>query len=103
MVKYPITKEKRYLIPGKEMRIMLTLHIASYQREERNQKDNKGKQDQSLDVVEAFLKENTVQLVDPLDIKKCSEVNAVRRDELLTELDTKIKVSNATVFVEIEE
>lgn len=38
MIKYPITKEKRYLIPGKEMRIMLTLHIASYQREERNLK-----------------------------------------------------------------
>ena len=62
-------------------------------------KDNKGKQDQFLDVVEAFLKENT----DPLHIKKCSEANAARRDELLTELDTKIKVSNATVFVEIEE
>ena len=55
------------------------------------------------DVVEAFLKENTVELVDPLHIKKCSEANAARRDELLTELDTKIKVSNATVFVEIEE
>ena len=66
-------------------------------------KDNKGKQDQFLDVVEAFLKENTVELVDPLHIKKCSEANAARRDELLTELDTKIKVSNATVFVEIEE
>ena len=50
-----------------------------------------------------FLKENTVELVDPLHIKKCSEANAARRDELLTELDTKIKVSNATVFVEIEE
>lgn len=45
----------------------------------------------------------TEQLVDPLHIKKCSEANAARRDELLTELDTKIKVSNATVFVEIEE
>ena len=45
----------------------------------------------------------TVELVDPLHIKKCSEANAARRDELLTELDTKIKVSNATVFVEIEE
>ena len=66
-------------------------------------KDNKGKQDQFLDVAEAFLKENTVELVDPLHIKKCSEANAARRDELLTELDTKIKVSNATVFVEIEE
>ena len=66
-------------------------------------KDNKGKQDQFLDVVETFLKENTVELVDPLHIKKCSEANAARRNELLTELDTKIKVSNATVFVEIEE
>ena len=66
-------------------------------------KDNKGKQDQFLDVAEAFLKENTVELVDPLHIKKCSEANAARRDELLTELDSKIKVSNATVFVEIEE
>ena len=38
MIKYYIAKEKRYLIPGKEMRTMFTAHIASYQKEERNQK-----------------------------------------------------------------
>ena len=38
VIKYYIAKEKRYLIPGKEMRTMFTAHIASCQKEERNLK-----------------------------------------------------------------
>ena len=45
--------------------------------------------------------ENTTELVDPLDVKKKLESLKEKSDTLLTELDTQIKVSNATTFVEI--
>jgi hypothetical protein len=47
------------------------------------------------------VKENTTELVDPLDVKKKIEALQERRNSLLTELDTQIKVSNATTFIEI--
>ena len=47
------------------------------------------------------MKENTTELVDPLDAKKKIEALQERRNALLTELDTQIKVSNATTFIEI--
>ena len=47
------------------------------------------------------MKENTTELVDPLDVKKKMEALEEKRNTLLTELDTQIKVSNATTFVEI--
>jgi hypothetical protein len=47
------------------------------------------------------VKENTSELVDPLDVrKKVTEIQE-RRQKLLSELDTQIKVSNATTFIEI--
>ena len=64
-------------------------------------KDSKVRDDKPLGVVEAYVKENTTELVDPLDIKKKLESLKEKRDTLLTELDTQIKVSNATTFVEI--
>ena len=65
-------------------------------------KDNKNnKDDKPLAVVEAYVKENTFELVDPLDIKKKMEALEEKRATLLTELDTQIKVSNATTFIEI--
>ena len=53
-------------------------------------------------VVDAYVKENTTELVDPLDVKKKVELLEEKRNILLTELDTQIKVSNATTFIEIE-
>ena len=55
-----------------------------------------------LGVVDAYVKENTTELVDPLDVKKKVELLEEKRNILLTELDTQIKVSNANTFIEIE-
>ena len=57
--------------------------------------------DKPLAVVDTYVKENTTELVDPLDVKKKIEALQERRNSLLTELDTQIKVSNATTFIEI--
>ena len=65
------------------------------------EKDSKGKGDNSLDAVNDFLKENTMELVDPLDIKTLIDENEAKRNALLSELDTRLKVSNATTFIEI--
>ena len=50
---------------------------------------------------DTYVKENTTELVDPLDVKKKIELLEEKRNILLTELDTQIKVSNATTFIEI--
>lgn len=65
-------------------------------------KDSKVKDDKPLEVVETYVKENTTELVDPLDVKKMLTDLEEKRMCLLTELDTQIKVSNATTFIEIE-
>lgn len=64
-------------------------------------KDSKVKDDKPLDVVEAYVKENTTEMVDPLNIKEKIEELKDKRESLLSELDTQIKVSNATTFIEI--
>lgn len=64
-------------------------------------RDSKIKDDKPLGVVDAYVKENTTELVDPLDVKKKLELLEEKRNILLTELDTQIKVSNATTFIEI--
>ena len=64
-------------------------------------KDSKTKDEKPLGVVEAYIKENTTELVDPLDVKKKLEALEEKRNTLLTELDTQIKVSNATTFIEV--
>lgn len=64
-------------------------------------RDAKTKDDKPLGVVDAYVKENTTELVDPLDVKKKLEQLEEKRNTLLTELDTQIKVSNATTFIEI--
>lgn len=56
-------------------------------------KDSKIKDEKSLGVVEAYVKENTTELVDPLEVKKKMEALEEKRNTLLTELDTQIKVS----------
>ncbi len=64
-------------------------------------KDTKVKDEKPLEVVEAYVRENTMGLVNPLDIQKKVAGIKEKRDTLLTELDTQIKVSNATTFIEI--
>ena len=63
-------------------------------------KDNRVRDDKPLDVVDAYVRENTTELVDPLDARKISEAMKEKRTTLLSELDTQIKVSNATTFIE---
>ena len=65
-------------------------------------KDSKTKDEKPLGVVEAYVKENTTELVDPLNVKKKLEALEEKRNTLLTELDTQIKVSNATTLIEVE-
>lgn len=64
-------------------------------------KDSKTKEDKPLDVVDTYVKENTTELADPLDIKKKVEKLEERTNRLLAELETQIKVSNATTVIEI--
>ena len=65
-------------------------------------KETKTKDDEPLEVVEVYVKENTTEIVDPLNVKtKISELKE-KRNTLLSELDTQIKVSNATTLIEIQ-
>ncbi len=64
-------------------------------------RESKAKDDKPLEVVETYIKENTMELADPLDIVKKMEILTERRDKLLNELETQIKVSNATTFITI--
>ena len=64
-------------------------------------KDSKTRPDaNSLDVVNAYIAANKVELVDPLDIRAKKQELSDRVDSLLSELDTQIKVSNATTMIE---
>ena len=64
-------------------------------------RDAKTKDEKPLGVVEAYVKENTTELVDPLKVEKKIEDLEEKRNTLLRELDTQIKVSNATTFIEV--
>lgn len=64
-------------------------------------KDSKVKDEKPLEVVDAYVRENTTELIDPLDVQKKLEKLKEKRDTLLSELDTQIKVSNATTFIEV--
>lgn len=63
-------------------------------------RENKTKGNKPLEVVDAYVRENTTELVNPLDVPKKITILQEKRNTLLKELDTKIKVSNATTFVE---
>jgi len=64
-------------------------------------KETKVKDEKPLEVVEAYVRENTTELVDPIGVQKKIEKLEEKRTVLLAELDTQIKVSNATTFIEI--
>ena len=63
-------------------------------------KDSKVKDDKPLEVVDAYIRENTTELVDPLDAEKKTQEIWEKIDHLLAELDTQIKVANATTMIE---
>lgn len=64
-------------------------------------KESKVKEDNSLlEAVEVYVKENSFEFVDPLDLQKKITSLVESRDSLLRELDTAIKVSNATTMIE---
>jgi hypothetical protein len=64
-------------------------------------RESKTKEDKPLEVVDSYIRENTMEMADPLDIIKKMEYLTERKDKLLNELETQIKVSNATTFIEI--
>ena len=62
-------------------------------------RETKVKNDKPLEVVETYIKENSMELADPLNIVSKMEQLQERKDKLLSELETQIKVSNATTFI----
>ena len=64
-------------------------------------KDGKYKDDKPLSVVDAYISENTVELIDPLNVLDEIESLKDKHTTLLSQLETKIKISNATTFIEI--
>ena len=62
-------------------------------------KETKVKNDKPLEIVETYVKENSMELADPLNIVSKMEQLQERKDKLLSELETQIKVSNATTFI----
>ena len=63
-------------------------------------KDSKVKDVKPLEVVDAYIRENTTEVIDPLEGQKKALELKDKVDTLLTELDTQIKVSNATTMIE---
>ena len=63
-------------------------------------KDAKVKNDKPLEVVDAYIKENMAELVDPLNAREKRAELQDNLDTLLKEIDTQIKVSNATTVIE---
>ena len=64
-------------------------------------RESKAKEDKPLEVVEVYIKENTMEMADPLNIVKKMEELQERKDVLLRELETMIKVSNATTYISV--
>ena len=62
-------------------------------------RDAKTKDDAPLEVVTAFIQANTTEVIDPLGVEKKVQEMQERLDTLSSELDTKIKVSNATTMI----
>ena len=66
------------------------------------QEGSSGTYDQQvrLNGVDAYIRENTTEVIDPLESQKKMQELKEKIDTLLTELDTQIKVSNATTTIE---
>lgn len=50
-------------------------------------------------MVEAFINQNKIVLMDPLNIKDLMEELSEKRQKQLSELDSAIKISNATTYI----
>lgn len=62
-------------------------------------RETKQRDDKPLEVVETYVKENKMEFADPLDIVDKMNKLQEKRDRLIQELETQIKVSNATTFI----
>lgn len=65
-------------------------------------KDVRVKDDRPLAVVDAYIRDNRAGLLDPLDVTKRAEELRVRNAALLKEIESQIKIMNATTLVEID-
>ena len=65
-------------------------------------KDTKVKDDKPLAIVDAYINENRTELMDPLGVIKRAEELRMKTATLLKEIDTQIKISNATTLIEID-
>lgn len=63
-------------------------------------KDSKSKDERPLEIVSAYIHENTTEVIDPLKVQRLAQELREQLDALLKELDTQIKVSNATTMIE---
>ncbi len=65
-------------------------------------KDSKVKDDKPLAVVDAYISQNRAELIDPLEAVKRAEELRMKSATLLKEIETQIKISNATTLIEID-
>lgn len=63
-------------------------------------KDTPVKETRQLEVVDEYVKENTVDVIDPLHVQNKVSSLKEKLAELLSDIDTKLKVSNATTTIE---
>ncbi|MDE6887952.1 MAG: hypothetical protein K2P45_04815 [Eubacterium sp.] len=54
-----------------------------------------------MDEVDQYIDENTMDVIDPLGIIQELDEVLIKRRELLRDLDTQIKISNATTYIEL--
>jgi len=62
-------------------------------------KDSKQKDEKPLEVVDTYIKENKMEFADPLNVVEKMNWLQEKNDRLLQELETQIKISNATTFI----
>lgn len=65
-------------------------------------KENKAHDEKPLAVVDEYVKENTMILLDPLKVEEKVAALMDKRATLIRELETAIKVANATNYIEFE-
>jgi len=63
-------------------------------------KDSKVKDTKPLEVVDAYIRENTTEVIDPLDSQQREQELREKMDGLSKKLDMQVKVSNATTMIE---
>lgn len=64
-------------------------------------KNTPEKDEKAEALIMEYVKENTVRIVDPLNIKESTKEAEEKQKQLLKELDRKIKFSNATTYIEV--